>query len=196
LGDGVAKIELGYNRIELLQDRVPTPQGFDAPGNLGNGTQSFVRGTFDASLARLGLRGGHLTVHGTLQSTSVEDPYTHRQRRFSGFTSWQFDTTLRQDLGRLAWGITYTGQPSTTSFRLDELDYLIGTEPFVTAFAEYRPTRKTTITFSVDNLFNVDARRTRTFFVPDRFASAPSFQEFRERNSHLDLALRLRQSFG
>jgi len=196
LGDGVAKIELGYNRIELLQDRVPTPQGFDAPGNLGNGTQSFVRGTFDAPLSRLGLRGGHLTVHGTLQSTSVEDPYTHEKRRFSGVAAWQFDATLRQDLGRFAWGVTYTGQPSTTFFRLDELDHLDGTEPFVTAFAEYRPTRKTTITFNVDNLFNVSGTRTRTFFDPDRFVSAPSFQEYRERNSHLDLSLRLRQSFG
>ena len=37
LGDGLIKIEAGYNRISLVQDRVPTPEGFDAPGNLGNG---------------------------------------------------------------------------------------------------------------------------------------------------------------
>src|SRR6185369_13968701 len=75
LGDGVAKLELGYNRISLVQDRVPTPQGFDAPGNLGSGTRALVRGTLDAPLSRLGIRGGRLTVHATLQTTSVEDPY-------------------------------------------------------------------------------------------------------------------------
>ena len=29
LGDGVAKVELGYQLISMVQDRVPTPEGFD-----------------------------------------------------------------------------------------------------------------------------------------------------------------------
>ena len=32
LGDGLVRLEAGYNRISLVQDRVPTPEGFDAPG--------------------------------------------------------------------------------------------------------------------------------------------------------------------
>ena len=193
---GVAKLELGYNRISLVQDRVPTPEGFDAPGNLGSGTLAFVRGTFDTPLARLGIRGGRLTIHGTLQSTSVEDPYTHRMRRFSGFPIWQLDGNFRQDLGRFAWGVSYTGRPATTFYRLDELDTLHGIEPLVSAFAEYRPSPKTTITFNVDNVFNVAAVRLRTFYAPDRFTPDPNLSEYRYRNAHVDLSLRLRQSFG
>jgi hypothetical protein len=196
LGDGVAKIELAYNRISLVQDRVPTPQGLDAPGNLGSGTQAYVRGTLDAPLSRLGISGGHLTVSGTLQSTSVEDPYTHEQRRFSNFSSWQLDGSFRQDLGRFAWGITYTGRPAVTFFRLDETDTIGSLQPYVSAFAEYRPTRKTVITFNINNLFNIPENRSRFFFFPDRHTLEPSLLEYRERNGHLDLSLRLRQSFG
>ena len=166
LGDGVAKIELGYNRIELLQDRVPTPQGLDAPGNLGSGTQAYVRGTLDAPLSRLGIRGGHLSVNGTLQSTSVEDPFTHERRRFSNFSAWQLDGSFRQDLGRFAWGVTYSGRPSVTFFRLDEIDTPGSAQPYVSAFAEYRPSRKTVITFNVDNLFNIPGNRYRHLLLP------------------------------
>jgi len=196
LGDGIAKLEGGYNRISLVQDRIPTPQGFDAPGNLGSGTQAFVRGTLDAPLSQLGIGGGHLAVHGTLQSTSVEDPYTHRNRRFSGIPSWQLDASFRQDLGRFAWGVTYTGQPTLSFFRLDERDNINGAHLYVSAFAEYRPTRRTTLTFNIDNLFNDFATRYRTFYSPNRSTLDPSRFEYRERNAHVDFSLRLRQSFG
>ncbi len=196
LGDGVAKVELGFNRISLLQDRVPTPEGFDAPGNLGAGTQAFVRGTLDAPLGRLGIRGGRLTVKGTLQSTSVEDPYTLEKRRFSGFTSWELEANFRQDLGRFAWGVSYLGGPPTTFFRRNEIDTSNSIEPFVNVFAEYRPTQRTTITLAADNLFDIPGTRTRIFFAPSRTNPLPDLIERRERNQHVLLSLRLRQSFG
>jgi hypothetical protein len=196
LGDGVAKVELGYNRISLVQDRVPTPEGFDAPGNLGNGRQAFVRGTLDAPLGRLGIRGGRLTVNGTLQDTSVEDPYTHRNRPFSGYSSWQLEASFRQDLGRFAWGINYYGGPPITFFRRNETDFVNSVEPYFTAFAEYRPTPRTTATLGLDNIFSVPGERLRTFYSPDRSNLVPNLQEYRERNGHPVVYLRLRQNFG
>ncbi|MEA3034075.1 MAG: hypothetical protein QOH86_2091, partial [Sphingomonadales bacterium] len=50
LGDGLLKLEGGYQRIQLVQDRVPTPQGFDAPGNLGDGELRVARLRLDAPL--------------------------------------------------------------------------------------------------------------------------------------------------
>jgi hypothetical protein len=196
LGDGVAKVELGYNRISLLQDRVPTPEGFDAPGNLGTGTLAFVRGTLDAPLGRLGIRGGRLTVNGTLRSSSVEDPYTHRDRRFSNLNPWQLEAAFRQDLGRFAWGVNYFGSPIITFYRINEVDSPNGQEPYVTAFVEYRPSARTTINLSVDNIFEVGGTRQRAFYFPNRTSPNPSLFEFRERNPHASVTLRLRQSFG
>jgi hypothetical protein len=195
LGDGVAKIELGYNRISLLQDRVPTPQGFDAPGNIGTGIQKFVRGTLTAPLGRW-VRGLRLTANGTLQDTSVEDPYTHERRSFTGYTDWQLEVGLRQDLGRWAWGIDYYGSPPVTFYRREEIDRPNGMDPFVNAFVEYRPSPRTTVTMGLDNVFDIGATRGRTFFTPDRSNPSPSSFEFRERNAHRTLLFRVRQSFG
>ena len=196
LGDGLAKVEFGYNRISLLQDRVPTPEGFDAPGNIGTGTQRFVRGSLDIPLAGFGIKGGRLTVNGTLQDTAVEDPYTHRNRRFSGFSTYNFDSSFRQDLGRYAWGFNIYTNPGQSYFRRNEIDTPNGQEPFVTAFAEYRPTQRTSVTLGLDNLLEVKGKRFRTFYTPDRSNPNPSLFELRERSQHLTAWLRLKQNFG
>jgi hypothetical protein len=196
LGDGLAKIELGYNLISMVQDRVPIPEGFDAPGNLGDGRQAFVRSTLDLPLGRIGIKGGRLTWNGMLQDTSVEDPYMHRNRRFSGLRSWSYDLSFRQDLGTFAWGATYTGSPMQPYFWRDQVDTLNGLEPYVTAFVEYRPSRATTVTLGADNIFQAAGTRTRLFFAPDRSSPAPYALEFRERNAHVAAYLRVKHSFG
>ena len=195
-GDGLAKIELGYNRISLLQDRVPTPEGFDAPGNIGTGRQAFVRTTLDVPLAPLGLKGARLTWNGLLQETSVEDPYTLRRRRFSGLQSWRSDLSIRQDLGKFAWGASWFTSPRVDYFWRNEVDSLNGTERYVTAFVEYRPDKATTFTLGTDNLFESLGTRTRIFYLPDRSNPVPSLSEFRERNSHIAAYLRVKRSFG
>jgi len=195
-GDGLAKVELGYNRISLLQDRVPTPEGFDAPGNIGTGTQKFVRATLDAPLANWGIKGGRLSLNGTLQDTSVEDPYTGEQRRFSGYSTYRFDAAFRQDLGKYAWGINVYTNPGISFFRRNEVDTPNGQDPFVTAFAEYRPTTRTTVTFGIDNLLETKGKRFRTFYPGDRGNSQPHLFEVRERSQHLTTWLRVKQSFG
>ena len=196
LGDGQVRLEFGYQAIQLVQDRVPTPEGFDAPGNLGNGRHAFVRGTLDAPLGRFGIRGGRLTVNGTIRDTSVEDPYTHRQRAFSNFQEWQLQATFRQDLERFAWGINYFGSPAIPFYRRNEIDVPNGMEPFVNIFGEYRMNRQTTFTLTLENLFEIGGTRGRTFFTPDRSNPNPNLFEFRERNPHRAVALRVRHSFG
>ena len=57
-GTGLVKLDAGYDRISLLQDRILTDEGFDAPGNIGDGTRAFVAVAVDAPLDRLGVKGG------------------------------------------------------------------------------------------------------------------------------------------
>jgi TonB-dependent receptor-like protein len=196
LGDGLAKVELGYDHISLLQDRVPTPEGFDAPGNLGTGRLMFVRATLDAPLTRFGVKGGRFTLNGTLRDTSVEDPYTHEKRRFSGYTAWQLEAGFRQDLGKYAWGVNFYGGPRVSFYRLNEIDSSNVLEPYMTAFAEYRPSQKTTVTLGVDNFADVAGERDRTFFFPDRSNRIPGLFEHRHRNGHVSFFARWKQSFG
>jgi hypothetical protein len=196
LGDGLVKLEAGYDRISLVQDRVPTPEGFDAPGNLGNGRIFTLRSTVDAPLARLGIKGGRLTFHTSYVDTSVEDPYTHRQRHFSGYSIFAADASFRQDLGKFAYGASFYVNAPTFFFRQDEVDKPYSRNPYVTAFVEYRPTPKTTLTFSLDNLTDVPALRGRTFYFPDRTNPNPGLFELRFRNKHVIPQLSLKHSFG
>jgi hypothetical protein len=195
LHDGLVKLEAGANRISLVQDRVPTPDGFDAPGNLGDGKVFLLRGTVDAPLAKLGIKGARLTLFGSWASTSVEDPYTHRQRRFSGNSGFVFDVNFRQDLGELAWGVEASGNTQVTFYRLDERDRNWSGLPYLNAFAEWRPSGKTTFTFALDNASGIPAFRRRTFF-PDRRTPDPSLLEYRMRNKHIIPSISFKHSFG
>jgi hypothetical protein len=196
LGDGLVKVELGYDTISLVQDRIPTPQGFDAPGNLGSGSLFLFRTTVDAPLTRFGFKGGRFTTHTSLVSTSVEDPYTHRRRHFSGNGLFYWDANLRQDLGKFAWGVSVFGGTSNTFYRLNETDTNKNAGLYLTAFAEYRPSRKMTVTFGLDNAADTAAVRDRVFYFPDRSNPVPSLHEHRFRNRHVIPYLTLKYNFG
>ncbi len=196
LGDGLVKLDLGHDRISLLQDRVLTEDGFDAPGNIGTGKRSFARLTVDAPLARLGLTGTRLKLNGQLQQTRVEDPITGKMRDFSGFYSnFEWQAELRRDAGAFSYGVTVLDRSSFTFFRTDEIDRW-NPDPYATAFVEYRPSGRTTVTFDVNNLFNTGGGRDRLISIPNRLSPEPAIRELRERNQHVSFGLTLKQSFG
>lgn len=196
LGDGLVRVEAGYNFISLVQDRVPTPEGFDAPGNLGNGRLFLARARVDAPLAKLGIKGGRFTVYGSYVKTAVLDPYTGVDRAFSNNSAFFFEAQLRQDLKKVAWGLSLNGATESVAFRQNEEDAFSQSLPFVSAFAEYRPNPRTQVTLTLDNLRNAPAFRERLFFFPDRRTREPGLLEFRRRNAHVVPILSLKHSFG
>ncbi len=196
LGDGLLKVELGWNQISLVQDRVPTPDGFDAPGNLGNGRTLIWRGTIDAPLTKLGIKGGRLTLYGSIVDTNVRDPYTGRDRRFSGNSLAFWTADFRQDLGKFAYGFHLEAGSTSTVFRLNELDSFFGMHPFSTVFAEYRPNKTTTLIIGARNALDRRAQRFRTFFAPSRANPDPILYEARVRNQHVIPYLTLKHNFG
>lgn len=196
LGDGVVKLEAGYNRVQLVQDRVPTPQGFDAPGNLGDGEMRIARLRLDAPLKRFGIKGGRLSAYISYVGTSVVDPYTHRARPFSGSSDLVVDVNFRQDLGKFAWGVELSGNTPVTFYRLDELDRNSSAWPYVIPFVEWRPDRRTSLNFTLDNATGIAAFRNRTFFEPSRANPVPSLVDRRVRNRHIVPMLTFKRSFG
>lgn len=196
LGDGLYKLELGYNAVSLVQDRVPTPEGFDAPGNLGDGHVFIFRNRIDAPLGKLGIKGGRLTLNGSYVSTSVIDPYTFRARPFSGNALFFGEATFRQDFKKFAWGFGLSGGTAGTYYRLDETDRSFQQVPRLTAFGEWRPDARTTLNLSVDNLTSRAGRRVRTFYEPDRRNPTASSIEYRERNAHVVPTLTFKRSLG
>jgi hypothetical protein len=201
LGDGLAKLDVGYDRISLLQDRVlifdDKGKGFDSPGNIGTGTRKFARLTIDAPLTRFGIKGARLKLTGGMQRTRVEDPIDGTKRNFTGdFPDWDWNVDYRHDIGKFSYGFVLSDRDRITFFRTDELDINFNGGPFATAFVEYRPTPRTTITLDLDNALETAGQRRRIIFDPNRSEPPPAIDEFRERNRHLNFGLTLKRSFG
>jgi len=206
LGDGQIKIDLGYDRISLLQDRVlicdPDHPGnasfcFDAPGNIGTGKRSFAAVTVDAPLTKY-LSGTRLKLFGQLQRTRVEDPISGEMRNFSDFfPEWQWEVSLRRDKGNFSYGFGVSDRDRFTFFRTDEFDTNYNSQPYATAFVEYRPDKRTSITFDIDNAINTHGVRDRQIYDPNRADPDPFvIDEARERNRHLNLGLTVKRTFG
>ena len=200
LGDGLIKLDLGLDRVSMLQDRIlifdEEGNGFDAPGNLGTGKRSFAELTVDAPLGKLwsGLRA---KFTGTLQRTRVADPISGENRKFSGyFPNWEWRIDVRRDAGKFSYGFVVNDYQHFTFYRTDEFDTNFNGGPYGTAFLEYRPTPRTSITFDVDNVFATSGNRSRRLFRPNRADAEEIIDELRERNRHRSFGLTLKQSFG
>lgn len=196
LGDGLVRLEFGHNFVSMVQDRIPTPEGFDAPGNLGDGSLTLAKARIDAPLDRFGIKGGRFTLYGSYVRTSVTDPYTLTSRRFSGNSDYYFEGSYRQDLGRFAYGVNFEGGTASVNYRQNELDKFYSDIPYVSVFAEYRPRPTTTITLGIDNLTRSAGHRDRTFYAPDRRNPIANAFEIRERNRNIIPYVSVKHSFG
>jgi hypothetical protein len=200
LSEGKVRLELGYDLVSMLQDRVlifdEHNVPFDAPGNLGTGRRQYVDLSIDTPLDRL-WKGLRVRVHGQLQRTRVEDPISHQQRDFSGFfPRWTWDADIRRDAGKFAYGLSLNDYRRTTFFRTDEFDTNFNNYPYVSAFAEYRPTSRSTVTLDLNDISDTGGDRDRLIFDPNRLQPAPAFEDYRHRNSHVRIGLTFKQSFG
>ncbi len=200
LGDGLFKLDLGYDLISKLQDQIliidDEGNAFSGPGNLGTGKNAFATLTLDAPLSRL-WKGLRLKFNGTLQRTRVDDPISHQPRKFSGFfPSWQWEFDVRRDAGRWSYGFDISDRQHITFYRTDEFDINLNRGPYMTAFIEYRPTPRMAINFSIDNALSTHAARHRILFRPNRAEPDQVFDEFRDRNRHRSFQITLKQSFG
>ena len=193
---GKARLELGYNLISLLQDRILTPEGFDAPGNIGTGRQAYADLTLDAPLDRY-WKGLRVKLHGNVQRTRVQDPISGDLRDFSGFfPTWEWDADIRRDLGRLSYGFTAGDNARTTIFNTNLLDTRWNGGVFANAFVEYRPRATQTLRVDFNDISNVGGGRNLLEFFPNRTVGQPSALDHRFRNSHVRIALTFKQSFG
>ena len=196
LGDGKVRLELGYNRINRLQDRILTPLGFDAPGNLGTGRQRFIAANIDAPLDKI-WKGLRVKADGRIQENRVVDPLTGQIRDFSGFyPPWTWNLEIRRDHKAFAYGLTVTHRAGFRFFRFNEIERNANRRPFALGFVEYRPDGRTTATLDVQNLFLTPGVSERARYASTRASSDVQLREYRERNDRLRMTLTLKRTFG
>lgn len=196
-GSGLVKLDVGYDHISMLQDRILTEEGFDAPGNIGTGKRSFATLAIDAPLERFGLTGTRAKFNGTLQRTRVHDPISDEVRNFSNyFPDWEWNFEMRRDAGKWAYGFDVGDRDNFTIFRANEEDINFNSGLFGNAFVEYRPSARTTVTLNLNNAFGTHGIRDRQFTLPNRSFDGPDIREYRERNNHQQFQLTVKRTFG
>jgi len=200
LGDGLFKLDLGYDLVSQLQDQIlifdDAGNAFSGPGNLGTGKHYFATLTLDAPLNMI-WKGLRAKFNGTLQRTRVDDPISGDPRKWSGFwPAWQWDLNVRRDAGPWSYGFELNDNQRFTFYRTDEFDTNMNLGAYMTAFIEFRPTDRLAINFSVDNALSTHAARDRTLFRPNRAEPDVVLNEFRDRNRHRSFQITLKQSFG
>jgi hypothetical protein len=200
MGSGLLKLEVGYDLVSKLQDRIllfdDEGVGFDSPGNLGQGRRYYAELTADAPLDLL-WKGLHVKFDGTWQHTSVKDPVDGRARKWSGYyPDWQWNVDVRRDAKRWSYGFGLNDYQRWSFYRTDTLDTYFNGGIYGTAFIEFRPRPATTIRFDVDNALNTTAGRDLVRFTPNRATPEQVIDELRIRNRHPAFGLTLKQSFG
>jgi len=122
---------------------------------------------------------------------------TGKLRNFTGqFPDWNWSAEFRRDVGRWSYGLNAEDRDRYTYFRTDEIDSNWFRGIFSTAFVEFRPTERTTVTLDIDNLLDTTDRRERFFFSPNRTSPRADTEDQRVRKAHRSFGLTVKQQFG
>jgi hypothetical protein len=141
--DGVVSLTVQQFRLKDVIDRVPIVGAsgvFDAPGNIGAGTQTNLIASFTLPLDRLGLAHAQVRALGTWRRSEVTDPTTGVKRRISGQGDHDAELHFTQDLParRTTWGVDVTFGNRQAAYRFDEVD-IVRTNTVATVYAEWKP---------------------------------------------------------
>ena len=207
---GSIGLTLAHEKIEDAIDRLPIrirpdpdldPTApdiiFDAPGNIGEGTQDELDFNLTLPLDRFRVSGGELKVVLELVESEVADPTTGEGRRISGQRPEDLRVEYRQDLPRLklTYGAYYLNGFEETYYRFNEI-FRVTLDRYYGGFVEYKPDAKTSLRAELANVGRFQLDRIREVYDGPRNTSGLRFTEVFGTEAQQRLVLRLRRTFG
>jgi hypothetical protein len=195
--DGIVSATVQHQIISDAIDVIPVTDGVDvysAPGNIGDGSLTYVNLEWTIPLDRLGISGGQLTNSLTWRVSEVTDPTTGEDRKISGVRPEEFFTRFQQDIDswRMNWGVEYQPFGEDTVYRIDQVSHFRFRD-YASAWIEYKPTDQWTLRAQAWMLGSYD--QTRTVFAGPRGASPVAYTEIRSMEPESRIQLRLRRTF-
>lgn len=145
MGKGAFVASFMHEEIKDVVDYVPITNSsgtFDAPGNIGNGTNEEIKVNLTLPLDWIGLKNGLLTATNKFDITSVKDPVTGSNRVISGQRPQDIELTLTQDIDSLksTWGIFYYNCWNEDYYRLTQVRRRSTVPPYLELWWDYKPT--------------------------------------------------------
>lgn len=168
---------------------------FDAPGNIGDGSQTELDVNLTLPLGRFGVPGGELKVSYEVVDSEVTDPTTGEARRISGQRPINARASFRQDLPRwkLTYGVDYLHGFDEVYYRFNEITR-VSIDRYFGLFAEYKPSARTSIRVEVNNAGRYFLERERTVFDGPRDRAGVRFTEDYDTRTQQTAFIRLRRT--
>lgn len=179
--EGALVLTASHAEIEDIIDIIPLAGGFDAVGNIGDGSSDFFEARLTLPLDRLGLSHARLQARASWAESSVIDPLTGEERRFSGQLPFACGVTFNQDLrgGRWSYGFDHgCNTDRGFNYRVREVREFI-TEPFVNAYVQWKPSTDLTIRADIGNATDRLNARERDVYAGPRDSSPLVYHEER-----------------
>ncbi|WP_300530840.1 TonB-dependent receptor [Maricaulis sp.] len=172
-GDGSFSLVVGHDWVQDLDDFIPVVSGgevFDAPGNIGDGTNFRVTANLTTPLDRFGLRNAVLDTFLEWYNTDVEDPLTFENRPWSGFREWELRLDYRQTFpeAQIAWGWDYFWLSDGEIYRAQEFRLQGFTDGDLDLYVETTRYWGVTIRAGIDGVINNGDDRERVFYDGSR----------------------------
>jgi outer membrane receptor protein involved in Fe transport len=194
---GAIVLSAMHESIKDVVDLVPVtvgPDTFDAPGNIGDGTNNEFKIQLTLPLDHLGIDGGRLTSTAIWDVSQVTDPVTGEKRVISGQRPQNIRANFTQDIDSLksTWGLFWYNGWDEKYYRLELIRHRHLTPPFVGGFWDYKPSSDWTFHFELDNASRFIFRDRRFHFTGPRDTSPlGSIEEVTFRSQpHLDIEIR------
>lgn len=192
------------DRIPIYSTSDPSSV-FDAPGNIGSGTEDAAIVNLTLPLDHLRIQHGQLKLTATRLWSSVSDPTTGAVRPISGQNPFEYSISFRQDLSRLHadWGASFLTPCSALStvkgctesqYRFNEVDNYRAT-PTSNVFAEYQPWKTMSLRIEADNVLQQRYNRVVNIYGGPRNTFPLSYQDDRGLTSSASVLVSLRKTF-
>jgi hypothetical protein len=211
LSEGDLTLTYRHFLIADAIDRVPIyttsdpPSVFDAPGNIGSGTEDAVVGSLTLPLDHLRIKHGQLKFTATRQWSRVTDPTTLAPRPITDLNPIEYSVDFRHDLPRwhADWGASFftpCAKSSTikgcskSEYRFNEIDTFHAT-PTINIFAEYQPWKGTSFRVEADNVLQQRYNRVVEIWAGPRNAFPLSYIDDRSLTSSASVVVSLRKTF-
>ncbi len=192
---GAVTLTLRQTHYDDVVDVIPV-DGFDAPGNIGEGWARQLSLNLTVPLAKLGIDGARIESRIDWTKSEVTDPTTGEKRRLSDQAGTQGNMAFIHDIpgGKWSYGAKYFLPVDVKVFRVAEVFRFDQEEQFET-FVQWRRTPNQTIRIDWQNMSARTVVRSREIYAGPRGRSP--FARYEARSVPFDswLYIRVRQAF-
>ncbi|MEI9888115.1 MAG: TonB-dependent receptor [Rhizomicrobium sp.] len=201
-GKGAVTVSLLHEEITDVVDLVPVSDGaggfFDAPGNIGYGTNNQLDIEVTLPLDWLGIDNGLLKTTSIWRASRVHDAVTGLTRGIAAQRPQDMEFAFTQDIDSLksTWGINYFNGWIERYYRLTEFRDRKIPPGIVNVFWEYKPTPAWSLHFEFDNIVPFIYDDKHYYFDVSRALPPASLVEQRIVRSQPRFYFEIRKTFG